>query len=989
LQFEATVSINITVHATTTCIVLHAGNKMLFDQHSFHLDDTLVPQYSYDNQTGMLTLRPGTTLVAGDQHLLTLTYHSFVNDDHTPGVDGAHGVFLSPNTVPPPLPSEAKAVPQSLSEALDTWRLHQSQRRAGRRKNRAKNHRYASQLRHARVNGDELMVGTQFEESDARNMFPSFDEPSYKTTFAAQITVPLHCCDVFFNTPFVAMSYRDNATETHSFMLTKHPLPTYLIALAIGRFDTLERTSQGVRFRIITPPGYKSWATLAMNASVHAVEWFGEKYGLPYSDMNDKMDSISIGGIDMDAMENQGLLTYAPQMLLLNPDASQLPAPPCGEWGRFAQAQLIVLVTTHEIHHMWFGDTVTMRDWSQEYLNEGFTRFAQSYGADDLVPGWDMTGLTGHSKGRMNAFFQFSWEVAMTFDTPGTAPSIVYPIRGGGDLPPFPPTTTGDPPHVTAPTTTATTLALSLDPTKAPLFSRIFYEKGASVNRMVYTLLGQDLWFKALGTEIGRHLWQNPTVEDMMRSLDDAFVAKGQPLAIDAFLPWLRRPGYPIVTLRLEGTSLTATQVPMSKYLHNQQPWWIPLQVQLDDASAPTLLAFNTTNATMACGGTAPTTVIGDPSFWGFFIVRYDDDALWAARMQQSIANHATTPDYTRALIFQLSLMVHMSHEPTHRLTDMLVAVAPVLRANPKLGGWRGEGALYTMILQRTSPLVALLGGCGAPSCVAQHTALTAVLGQMTGSLAQRLAVEGSSVVEGSSAMEQSTRKGSSAKVGRVATGTTGTTGTTVPWPTSEDAGVETRDRQALRPLATLAAVVYDDSATIAMCLAMFRNHSTVPDTSLSRAVYFAAAKYGTDQDYARLVALLKSSTEATVVDDIVFGLTASAGIGQCQQALGWAAGSSTDVFAAVVDMLTYSWACRGAVETAAVGFAQEAWGKEGGSATTSGIVKALNLFATEGGVKEVEALLGNYTQYVSRVDAHAVVVNVMINVDMVVANSL
>ena len=87
-------------------------------------------------------------------------------------------------------------------------------------------------------------------------------------------------------------------------------------------------------------------------------------------------------------------------------------------------------------------------------------------------------------------------------------------------------------------------------------------------------------------------------------------------------------------------------------------------------------------------------------SFWGFFIVRYDDEALWAARIQQSVANHATTPDYTRALIFQLSLMVHMSHESTNRLTDMLVAVAPVLRANPKLGGWQGEGALYTMILQ-------------------------------------------------------------------------------------------------------------------------------------------------------------------------------------------------------------------------------------------------------------------------------------------------
>jgi aminopeptidase N len=28
---------------------------------------------------------------------------------------------------------------------------------------------------------------------------------------------------------------------------------------------------------------------------------------------------------------------------------------------------------------MWMGDTVTMRWWSQEYLNEGFARYLQVY----------------------------------------------------------------------------------------------------------------------------------------------------------------------------------------------------------------------------------------------------------------------------------------------------------------------------------------------------------------------------------------------------------------------------------------------------------------------------------------------------------------------------------------------------------------------------------------------------------------------------------
>ena len=59
----------------------------------------------------------------------------------------------------------------------------------------------------------------------------------------------------------------------------------------------------------------------------------------------------------MDAMENQGLLTYAPQMLLLNPDEAASPPAPLGQTGRLSQGMLIVLVVTHEVLHQWFGDT--------------------------------------------------------------------------------------------------------------------------------------------------------------------------------------------------------------------------------------------------------------------------------------------------------------------------------------------------------------------------------------------------------------------------------------------------------------------------------------------------------------------------------------------------------------------------------------------------------------------------------------------------------
>ena len=181
-------------------------------------------------------------------------------------------------------------------------------------------------------------------------------------------------------------------------------------------------------------------------------------------------------------------------MLLLNPNASQLPAAPCGQWGRFAQAQLIVFVTTHELLHQWFGDTVTMRWWSQEYLNEGFARLMQSYGSDDLVPEWDAMCLTGQSQAGQNNFFRFSYEVAQIADATGTAPAIVYPLPGGGDVPAFPPSapwpsnTTNKRrllPHGHGQGNKAAPGRDVTNPAESPLFSRMFYEKGASVNRMV------------------------------------------------------------------------------------------------------------------------------------------------------------------------------------------------------------------------------------------------------------------------------------------------------------------------------------------------------------------------------------------------------------------------------------------------------------------------------------------------------------------------
>jgi hypothetical protein len=263
------VAINLTVHSTTSCIVLNAGK---FNYSEVTIDGTAVIDISQSD--GFLTLTPPATtgaaaLSPNSHHLLVMVYSGFVRDDTASGADdGAAGVFLSPNTVPPPEKQSdlTSAVADgtahsSMSEVLTAWRLHQHQRRRthhsgasipfshtssaqiAKGKPRSSSGRrgpahWRDGLRVARQKGEELMIATQFEATDARNMFPSFDEPVYKATFDATIVVPSGL-QAFFNTPLAtqtkAVGATGDPTTVFTFKRTMHPLPTYLVALAVGQ----------------------------------------------------------------------------------------------------------------------------------------------------------------------------------------------------------------------------------------------------------------------------------------------------------------------------------------------------------------------------------------------------------------------------------------------------------------------------------------------------------------------------------------------------------------------------------------------------------------------------------------------------------------------------------------------------------------------------------------------------------------------------------
>ena len=193
---------------------------------------------------------------------------------------------------------------------------------------------------------------TQCEPIECRSIAPFQDTPSIKSTYSANITVP---------DPYVVkMSAHDYGSKVNpdtSITYAFHQdikMPSYLVALAVGN---LAVAPAGPRASVIAEPGANYldfYANELKNLS--GLLDMAEEYMTPYIWGSYAVlilpPSFPYGG-----MENP-LLTFASPTIIVG-DGSQ------------------VYVATHEIMHSWTGNEVTCKDWSNMWMNEGFTVFEE------------------------------------------------------------------------------------------------------------------------------------------------------------------------------------------------------------------------------------------------------------------------------------------------------------------------------------------------------------------------------------------------------------------------------------------------------------------------------------------------------------------------------------------------------------------------------------------------------------------------------------
>lgn len=210
---------------------------------------------------------------------------------------------------------------------------------------------------------------TQFEATDARKAFPSWDEPGFKIPYQFTISVPASI-EIVTNTP-VEKQAEAEGWKTIVFAKTK-PLPTYLLAIAAGPLEFVPISGLSIPGRIVTTKGQSHLAARAVSLTPPILEalesYFAGKY--PY----EKLDLIAIPEYWPGAMEHPGAVTFAENILLQDEKASG------------SQRRTLARVIAHELAHMWFGDLVTMKWWDDLWLNESFADWLGDKITDQVYP---------------------------------------------------------------------------------------------------------------------------------------------------------------------------------------------------------------------------------------------------------------------------------------------------------------------------------------------------------------------------------------------------------------------------------------------------------------------------------------------------------------------------------------------------------------------------------------------------------------------------
>ena len=344
------------------------------------------------------------------------------------------------------------------------------------------------------------LAATQMEPTDARRMFPCYDEPAYKAKFRINALIGKDLAAIS-NAP-VEREEKLGAEKKIVHFESTPRMSTYLLALIVGNFKSAGQTHAGnVPIRVWAVDGKEHLGKFALGEAGKILDFEAKYFGIPY--FGKKLDLIALPELGMfSAMENAGAITFHDTTLLADESTSSA-----------SRRVGIIGVMAHEMAHQWFGDLVTMKWWDDLWLNEAFASWMSPKVLEALYP---------NSEASTDAVY--SRYGAMSTDSL----KATRPIHGS-----------------------------VINPSQAvEMFDGITYQKGAAVLSMLESYVGEAAFQKGIHKYLTEHSLANATAADFWTAISAE--AKGAP--VPAIMQrFVFQPGYPQLDVRISADKKSAS----------------------------------------------------------------------------------------------------------------------------------------------------------------------------------------------------------------------------------------------------------------------------------------------------------------------------------------------------------------------------------------------------------------------------------------------
>ncbi|NIM19829.1 MAG: T9SS type A sorting domain-containing protein [Candidatus Latescibacteria bacterium] len=304
----------------------------------------------------------------------------------------------------------------------------------------------------------------------ARNWFPCYDEPWDKVTSEMIVTVPdtLFCAS---NGLLISETNNGDGTKTfHWSTLYRHP--TYTISIAISNYVSFSHwyhytPSDSMEMPYYVYPRKLAAAQASFSNAPDMMEFYSDMFG-QYPFLNEVYGTALVPLLG--AMENFTCTSFGSGLIWGTHD---------NDW-----------VVAHEMAHSWFGNSVTMSDWREIWLNEGFATYADALWHEHI-------GGRAALNSRMVEFRDNYFVEDATNRFPIYDPDWMW--------------------------------------------GATVYEKGAWILHMLRYLMGDSAFFDALRSYHASYAYNNASIDDFRAACE---TVSGLDLT-NFFLEWVYQAGYP------------------------------------------------------------------------------------------------------------------------------------------------------------------------------------------------------------------------------------------------------------------------------------------------------------------------------------------------------------------------------------------------------------------------------------------------------------